>query len=96
MTTDAKIETPKLVATGDLLGRILAASAYPPDWQISERETEELLRLCNDGLCTTNGDTAPVTVTVRQLLLLLRRHAEARWPNNPVSHGLSAAKDVAL
>lgn len=78
---NTKIETPQGVGTEDLLGRILAASAYPPDWQISDRETEELFQLCNDGLCTLNGDTAPVTITARQLLLLLRSHTEARWPN---------------
>jgi hypothetical protein len=51
-------------------------SDYPPSWGLTDHELEGLLEKCKEGLKTTNGDTAPVEVTVRQLLLLLRTQME--------------------
>jgi hypothetical protein len=45
---------------------------YPEGWELTDQEVSEFFDMCRDGLRTTNGDTAPVTITVRQLLLLLR------------------------
>jgi hypothetical protein len=45
---------------------------YPEGCELTDQEVSEFFEMCRDGLRTTNGDTAPVTITVRQLLLLLR------------------------
>jgi hypothetical protein len=46
-------------------------SSYPPDWQLNDRDTKYFLEEIEKGLSTTNGDTAPITVTARQLILLM-------------------------
>lgn len=61
----------------DWLKSLLLASLYPDDWQITLEEAETIYAQCVAGLCTTNGDTAPVTITARQLLLLLRAHVSS-------------------
>lgn len=55
----------------DWRARLLDASNYPTDWWLQPSEVEAMFAQCEAGLCTTNGDTAPVTITTRQLLLLL-------------------------
>lgn len=52
--------------------KLLKWSDYPSDWKLSEKEKEEILNLCLIGLKTTNGDLARITLTARQVLLLLR------------------------
>jgi len=39
---------------------------------LSDRELGDIINDCITGLCTTNGDTAPVTLTERQVAILLR------------------------
>lgn len=51
-------------------------STYPKDWQLTEKEIMELEKKRDDGLCTTNGDTDLVKITVRQLTLLLEHYEE--------------------
>ena len=58
--------------TKELKTKIKHLSDYPPAWGLSEKEVENMVESCNKGLATTNGDTSPVTLTVRELLLLLR------------------------
>ena len=62
--------------TTEKTARLWNASNYPKDWQLEDREIEAMFDNCCEGLATTNGDTAPVEVTVRQLLLLLRKILE--------------------
>jgi len=45
---------------------------YPPDWRLDKQEIIDLYKKCQEGLATTNGDTAPVEISVRQLQLLLK------------------------
>ena len=54
---------------------ILAASAYLTDWRLTDDEVEQMLSQYDDAMRTINGDTGPVMITARQLVLLLRAHA---------------------
>jgi hypothetical protein len=63
-------------ATG-LLAHINEWSDYPPDCRLTDCDIREIVEQCNAALCTTNGDTGPVTMTARQALLLLRVAAPA-------------------
>jgi hypothetical protein len=52
--------------------RVAELGTYPKDWQLTHSELDNIVKDCEAGLSTTNGDTAPVTLTVRQVLLLLK------------------------
>ncbi len=40
--------------------------------ELSEKEIHLLNKKCEDGLSTINGDCSPITISVRQLSVLLR------------------------
>lgn len=49
-------------------------SNYPEGWQLTDREFEYFRDEIRKGMGTTNGDTAPIEVTVRQLSLLIQNY----------------------
>jgi hypothetical protein len=51
---------------------LLKNSDYNPQNQLSREEIKGLCLRTEEGLKTLNGDTQEITLTVRQLLLLLR------------------------
>lgn len=59
-----------------LFNKIAVLATYPSDWQLSENEIEEMIGLAERGLQTINGDSASVTITNRQLLLLIKGYVD--------------------
>lgn len=55
----------------DTVARISQLSQYPEDWQLTPAEVTQMLADCEAALATTNGDAGEVTLTARQVLLLL-------------------------
>lgn len=53
--------------------------SYPSDWRLRESEVELICNEAEEGLKTTNGDTSPVTITVRQFSLLLANLKSEFW-----------------
>jgi ribonuclease HIII len=75
----AKFELRKLVKTHfrntEKVTRGDKTTETTADYDLEPQEIQKLRQLVEDGLKTTNGDTHPVTITVRQLELLLN-HAK--------------------
>ncbi|NCY25774.1 MAG: hypothetical protein EBX37_13265 [Alphaproteobacteria bacterium] len=74
MTAETQAEQEAWVKWQVLRENILTASNYDGDWGLGDGEVGDILRQCEEALRTTNGDTGPVTVTARQMLLLLRTY----------------------
>ena len=64
----------KAITLPELVAKVEAASEYPSDWQLQDKELASIFELCNEALRTTNGDSGSVQLTARQTLLLLRSH----------------------
>lgn len=77
MSTLSSITTPPAPHDADWLRNLLAHD-YPDDWKLTVNESERLYQLCEAGLATTNGDTAPVEITARQLILLLQSRVRSK------------------
>jgi hypothetical protein len=54
------------------INKLMEESDYNPQDKLTLEEVRRLFERAEEGLRTTNGDTARVDITVRQLLLLLR------------------------
>lgn len=57
---------------------LMVMSDYPKDYQLTEDELDKIIEECVKGLSTTNGDTHPIELSVRQVSLLLRSFIENR------------------
>lgn len=51
--------------------RLLSLDKYGSRDLLTQEEVEEMCRRANEGLATMNGDTAGITITVRQFLILM-------------------------